>query len=302
MNHNRFRGTGVALITPFKNGKIDFIALEKVILHCIQGGVNYLVALGTTGESPTLSKQEKIEILDFTIKVNNNRLPIVAGCGGNNTQAIIDFLNEYHFKGIDAILSSSPAYNKPTQEGIFQHYMALEKNSPRPIIIYNVPSRTSSNISADTTLRLAHTSNKFIGIKEAAYDLNQAARIIKHKPNDFLVLTGDDTLALPILSIGGEGVISVIANALPELFSKMVQLGLDDEFRKASKIHIQMQDIHEWLYKEGNPSGVKAAMEMMGICSQETRLPIVPVSQSVYNALKKELIKINAIVPDDAIA
>lgn len=302
MNHNQLRGTGVALVTPFKNGNIDFSALEKVINNCIDGGVNFLVSMGTTGESTTLSMKERISILDFTVKVNNSRLPIVAGFGGNNTQKIIDEFNNYHFKGIDAILTSSPAYNKPSQEGLYQHYMELAKHAPRPIIIYNVPGRTSSNLSAETTLRLAHDSDVFIAIKEAAYDLGQAASIIKHKPKKFLVLSGDDTIALPLLSIGGDGVISVIANALPEHFSRMIDLGMQGDFKKASKLHLQLHDIHHWLYEDGNPAGIKAAMNMMGLCSKETRLPLVPVSERVRLQLKKELININAIVPDDAIA
>lgn len=302
MNHSRFRGTGVALVTPFKNGDIDFPALEKVIENCISGGVDFLVSLGTTGESATLSKEERVAVLDFTIGVNKGRLPIVAGFGGNDTRAQIQLMNDYHFKGIDAILVSSPAYNKPSQEGLYQHYMELAKHAPKPIIIYNVPGRTSSNMSADTTLRLAHASKQFIAIKEAAYDLGQAARIIKHKPKDFLVLSGDDTIALPLLSIGGDGVISVMANALPERFSKMIRLGLEGDFMKASQIHLRLFDIHKWLYEDGNPSGVKAAMEMMNICRQETRLPLVPVSDKVYKAIRQELMDINVIVPDDAIA
>lgn len=302
MNHNQFKGTGVALVTPFKNGAIDFPALEKVINHCIDGGVNYLVSMGTTGESVTLSSDEKKSVLDFTIKVNNGRLPIVAGFGGNNTQAIIEEMKDYHFEGIDAILSSSPAYNKPSQEGLYQHYMELAKHAPKPIILYNVPGRTSSNLDAETTLRLAHDSKAFIGIKEAAYDLGQASSIIKYKPKNFLVISGDDTIALPLLAIGGNGVISVIANALPEHFSRMIKLGLSGDFASASEIHLQLHDIHPWLYKDGNPAGVKAAMNLIGLCKKDTRLPLVSASEKVVKQLKKELININAIVPDDAIA
>ncbi len=302
MIHNQLRGTGVALVTPFRDGEIDFDALGKIINNCIDGGLDYLVSLGTTGESATLSKEEKHAVLDFTISENKSRLPIVAGFGGNDTRAIVKAMGEYHFDGIDAILVSSPAYNKPSQEGIFQHYMTLAEYAPRPIIIYNVPSRTSSNIEAETTLKLAHSSDRFIAIKEAAYDLEQATKVIKFSPKNFLVLSGDDTLALPMVSIGGDGVISVIANALPNKFSTMIRLGLDNQFEKARKIHIALSDIHPWLYQDGNPAGIKAAMEMMGICNRETRLPLSPISEAVDKGLKKELVRINAIVPDDAIA
>lgn len=302
MNHNQFRGTGVALVTPFKNKAIDFPALEKIINHCIGGGVDYLVSIGTTGESVTLSFEEQKAVLDFTVQVNNGRLPIVAGFGGNNTQAIIEAMQNYSFDGIDAILSSSPAYNKPSQEGLYQHYMALAKQAPKPIIIYNVPGRTSSNVDAETTLRLAHDSDVFIAIKEAAYDLGQISEILKYKPKNFLVLSGDDTIALPLLALGGDGVISVIANALSEPFSKMIRLGLEGDFKNASKIHLQLHNIHQWLYEDGNPAGIKAAMSMMGLCRKDVRLPLVAAGEKVCRQLKKELTKINAIVPDDAIA
>ncbi len=302
MKYNRFRGTGVALVTPFKNKEIDFEALGKVLDHVILGGVEYVVSLGTTGESATLSTKEKHAVLDFTVKYVNKRVPIVAGFGGNDTRQIIHEMEAYHFRGIDAILSSSPSYNKPTQEGIYQHYMALAKAAPAPIIIYNVPGRTASNIEAETTLRLAHDSNRFVGIKEASGDLSQASKILKFKPKDFLVLSGDDPTALPLVSIGGDGVISVIGNALPELFSNMIRKGLSGNFKQAAIDHLAISDIHHWLYTEGNPAGIKAAMEMMGICGKETRLPLVPVSDSTYLSLREELEKINALTPNDAIA
>ncbi len=302
MKHNRFKGVGVALVTPFRDGKIDFDALEKVIEHVIAGGVDYLVSLGTTGESVTLDQEEKHAVLDFTIKVNAGRLPIVAGFGGNDTRQLIKEIQAYHFKGIDAILSSSPAYNKPTQEGIYQHYMKLDAESPRPIIAYNVPGRTSSNITADTMLALAHDSKNIFAVKEASADMSQGAAIIKHRPKDFLVISGDDPTALPLVSMGGDGVISVIANALPKEFCPAIQSALQGDFKTAAKHHIQLSGVHKWLYADGNPAGVKAAMEMMGICSRETRLPLVPVGKKVYEGLKNELIDLGIIVPDDAIA
>ncbi len=301
MIHNQLKGTGVALVTPFNNNEIDFEALERVINHCIDDGVEFLVSLGTTGESATLSQKEKHDVLNHTIKTIDKRVPLVAGFGGNDTHKILKDMEAFHFDGIDAILSSSPAYNKPTQEGLFQHYKLLAENAPKPIIIYNVPSRTSSNIDANTTLRLAHTSKNIIGIKEAAYDMGQISKIIKHKPKNFVVLSGDDTLALPLVSVGGDGVISVIANAFPSSFSRMIRLGLQQNFREASKIHLKLTDVHPWLYKEGNPAGIKACMELLRLCRSETRLPLVPASEELVDELKKELVRINAIVPDDAI-
>lgn len=301
-NSRQFRGTGVALVTPFKDGEIDFDALEKIIRHCTDTGVDYLVSLGTTGESVTLNTEEKHAVLDFTIKKNKGRLPIVAGFGGNDTRQVIQEMEAYHFEGVDAILSSSPAYNKPTQEGIFQHYMALAEVAPRPVIIYNVPGRTSSNISAETTLRLAHASKKFIAIKEASGNMNQATKIIKNKPENFLVISGDDPTALPLLSIGGDGVISVIANALAEPFAHMIRIGLNGDFQKAASLHQLLSDIHPWLYKDGNPAGIKAVMQMMNICSDEVRLPLVPIGETVRSALQKELEKIGMIQAKDLIA
>lgn len=300
-DHKQFRGTGVALVTPFRGGQVDFPALGKLIRHCLDGGVDFLVSLGTTGEVPTLSRKERLAVLDFTICENNGRLPLVAGFGGNNTQAIIDSMKSHSFEGVDAILSASPSYNKPTQEGIFQHYMALAEQAPRPIIIYNVPGRTGSNVEADTTLRLAHASGKFLGIKEASPDLNQATRILKHRPKGFLVLSGDDPLALPLVALGGDGVISVIANALPGLFPKMIQYGLQGEMNQAAGIHLRLADIHPLLYEEGNPAGIKAALEMLGICLPDTRLPLTPLSVALRQRLRDELVEANIIVPDDAI-
>ncbi len=288
-----FRGTGVAIVTPFSNGEIDFLSLESIIEHIIAGGVNYIVSLGTTGEAVTLNSEECRKVFDHTIKVVRGRVPLIAGLfGSNNTAQLVENIKGFNFEGFDAIMSASPAYNKPSQEGIYQHFMALEAVSPLPIIIYNVPGRTASNISAETTLRLAHSSNKFIAIKEASGDMTQVMQIIKRRPENFLVLSGDDPIALPMIACGGEGVISVIANAFPSQFSQMVNVALAGDFQKANKLNELLLDIHPWLYVDGNPSGIKAVLEMMGLCSQEVRLPLVPVSDRTYNSLKKELKKV----------
>jgi 4-hydroxy-tetrahydrodipicolinate synthase len=280
------RGTGVALITPFKNGQVDYQGLTNIIEHVINGGVEYVVSLGTTGETPTLNAAEQLEVLDFTVKVVAERIPVIAGFGGNNTQAIIDNINSYHFKGVDAILSSSPNYNKPTQEGIYQHYMAIAAVSPRPIIIYNVPGRTASNIEADTVVRLANSSDKFIAIKEASGNMMQCMKIAKEKPAHFQLLSGDDALTLPMISFGATGVISVIANAFPDKFSTMIRQALSADFQTAARGHFALLDINDLLYIEGNPTGIKAACEIENLCSREVRLPLVPFSENNYTKLK----------------
>lgn len=280
------RGTGVALITPFRNGRVDFDGLTNVIEHVINGGVEYVVSLGTTGETPTLSEAEQFEVLDFTVKVVAERVPVVAGFGGNNTQAIINKIKNYHFKGVDAILSSSPNYNKPTQEGIYQHYMAIEAVAPRPIIIYNVPGRTASNIEAATTIRLAKSSNKFIAVKEASGNMMQCMDIARYKPPHFQLLSGDDALTLPMISFGASGVISVIGNAFPNEFSTMIRHALSGDFQTATQEHFALLDINNLLYVEGNPTGIKAACEIENICSREVRLPLVSFSEGNYAKLK----------------
>lgn len=291
---SKYVGTGVALITPFQNGNIDFDGLEKIINHVIEGGVDYLVMLGSTGETATLNNQEAKEILDFTIGINSGRVPIVAGnFTGNNTKELCKRISEYDFSGIDAILSSSPGYVKPTQEGIYMHYMAMEKVSPVPIIIYNVPGRTQSNITWNTTVRLAEASEKFIGIKEATGDLIQITRIVKNKPKNFFVTSGDDEVVIPIVSVGGEGVISVIANALPSEFSKLIKATLSDDYVEARRINNHIYDLHKWLYIEGNPVGIKSAMQILGFCSNEVRLPLHSMSLENMKHLEKAM---NAIV------
>ncbi|MCC6461274.1 MAG: 4-hydroxy-tetrahydrodipicolinate synthase [Saprospiraceae bacterium] len=291
----RFRGTGVALVTPFKNGKIDWEDLGKILEHVIAGGVEFLVSLGTTGESVTLSDEEHRQILDFTIKINRGRLPLVAGVfGGNNTTALVEKIQGFNFDGIDAILSSNPAYNKPGQEGIFQHYMALEDVSPVPIIIYNVPSRTASNMSAETTLRLANASAKFLGIKEASDDIYQVMKILKGKPKDFLVLSGDDFITLPLIASGGDGVISVIANTVPRPFTDMVRAALRQDMPTAQILNLKLLDLYRLLFIEGNPVGVKAAMELQGLCNRDVRLPLVPMSENGVHLVMAELEKVLA--------
>ena len=290
----RLRGTGVALVTPFKNnGDIDWEDLERIIEHVISGGVEFLVSLGTTGESVTISEEEQRQILDFTIKVNRGRVPLVAGVfGSNNTRALVEKVRNFNFEGIDALLSSNPSYSKPGQEGIFQHYMALAEESPRPIIIYNVPSRTASNMTAETTLRLANASEKFIGIKEASDDIYQVIKILKGRPKNFLMLSGDDFITLPLIAVGGDGVISVIANATPRPFSDMVRAALRQDIATAQKLNFKFLELYKLLFLEGNPVGVKAALELQGLCSRDVRLPLVPMTEQGVHLIMAELEKV----------
>ena len=287
----QFRGTGVAVVTPFlSDGKIDFDALEKILEYQIQGGVDYIVSLGTTGEAVTLSSQECMDVFDFTKKVVNGRLPIVAGLfGRNDTAALVEKIKEFNFEGFAGMLSSSPSYSKPTQEGIFQHYMKIAEVSPVPIIIYNVPGRTASNVSAETIVRLAHASEKFVAVKEASGDVVQGMKIIKNKPQHFSVLSGDDPTCLPLIACGGDGVISVIANAYPKAFSGMINAGLEGDLKTANHINEALLDVHQWLYCEGNPVGIKGAMEILGFCKRDVRLPLVQLSESNLQNLKAEM-------------
>jgi 4-hydroxy-tetrahydrodipicolinate synthase len=291
---SKLHGTGIALVTPFQNGKIDFDGLERVINHTIEGDVEYLVSLGTTGETPTLSKQEQKEVLKFTIKTVAGRVPIVAGFGGNNTAQIVEEIKNYDFKGVDFILSSSPNYNKPTQEGIFQHYMAIAEVAPVPVIIYNVPGRTARNISAETTVRLAKASKKFCAIKEASGNMEQCMKIQRDKPKDFLLLSGDDALTLPMMAFGAKGVISVIGNALPKEFSDMIRHCLAGDFKTANPKHFQLLETIDLIFKDGNPAGVKGLLELQNICSREVRLPLISLTEATNEALKVELEKISA--------
>lgn len=296
MKQQKFRGTGVALITPFIDGKVDYAALGRIIDYVIEGGVDFLVSLGTTGEAVTLSSRECREVFDFTIEKVRRRVPIVAGLFGSNyTEKLVEGVRNYDLEGFDAIMSSSPAYNKPPQEGIYRHYMALAEVSPLPIIIYNVPGRTGSNVLPQTVLRLAEASDKFIAVKEASGNLVQAMEILKYKPDDFLVLCGEDPLTLPMTAAGGDGVISVIANAYPAQFSEMVRAVLRNDLATARKLNLDLLDVHPWLYCEGNPIGIKAAMEILGFCRRDVRIPLVPLTEKNYQNLKREMEKVPAL-------
>ena len=280
----------MALVTPFKqNMEIDFPALERVINYVIDNGAEYVVTLGTTGETPTLSKEEKIELILFTYQVVADRVPVVVGIGGNNTLSLIKDLETFPLHKAAAVLSASPYYNKPSQEGIYQHYKALAEVSPKPIILYNVPGRTGRNMSAQTTLRLAHDFKNIIGIKEASGDLTQAMQILKDKPADFLVLSGDDNLALPQMACGMDGIISVIANCMPKQFSEMVRLSLQNNFAAAKLLNDQMLEAYDLLFAENNPAGVKAFLAELGLIENNLRLPVVPLSEGLHAAVAKYL-------------
>ncbi len=284
MSGSKFIGTGTAIVTPFrKDDSVDFKSFEKLINHQLNGKIDYLVVLGTTGESVTLSMDEKEAVVNFAADVIERRIPLVVGIGGNNTREVINAIRHTDFENIDAILSVAPYYNKPSQKGLLEHFKTIASVSPAPVIIYNVPGRTSVNISADTTLQLAHeANNNFAGIKEASGNLTQVMKIIRDKPDDFHVISGDDSLAFPMVCMGGSGVISVIANALPAKFSGMVRNALNGDFRDASKIHFSLLELFEYLFLEGNPAGIKAALSSMGLIQNHLRLPLVPVSRSTY--------------------
>jgi 4-hydroxy-tetrahydrodipicolinate synthase len=283
---NKLTGTGVAIVTPFrKDDSIDFKSLAKLVNYQVENNADYIVVLGTTGESVTLSNDEKHAVIDAVIENVDKRVPVVVGIGGNNTQEIINKIRTFDFAGIDAILSVSPYYNKPSQRGIFEHYKAIASASSLPIILYNVPGRTGSNIAAATTLQLAEEVKNIVAVKEASGNLIQVMDIIKNKPKDFLVLSGDDALALPIIALGGNGVISVAANAFPKEVSEMIDLALDKKIQQARIIHYQLIDLINALFTEGNPAGIKAALAVKGLIGNNLRLPLVPVSSQHYNTI-----------------
>jgi 4-hydroxy-tetrahydrodipicolinate synthase len=290
---NQLRGTGVAIVTPFKkNSEVDYDALENLINHTISNGVEYIVSLGTTGETPTLSKKEKQEIVNFTIEKINGRTPVVIGIGGNNTKEVIEHLADFPLEKVSAILSNSPYYNKPSQEGIFQHYKALSEASPKPVILYNVPGRTGSNISAETTVRLARECKNVGGIKEASGNVVQAMHILKNKPDDFLVVSGDDHIALPLIASGADGVISVAANCFPKDFYDMVRFSLKNDFEKAQKLNYKLLEGYDLLFVENNPAGVKAFLYELKLIENELRLPLVPLSAVFHQKVKEFLNKL----------
>jgi 4-hydroxy-tetrahydrodipicolinate synthase len=280
------------MVTPFKgNGTIDFDALDRLTNHLIAGGVDYLVVQGTTGESPTVSKEEKMQLLDRVAQCANGRLPIVLGVGGNNTMALCRELEQLNHSAVAGILSASPYYNKPIQSGIIAHYKALSGSTDLPIILYNVPGRTASNMTADTTLTLAHDCRNVVAVKEASGNMDQIMTIIAGSPDGFDVISGDDALTLPMIASGAKGVISVVANAFPRIFSEMVHAAMAEDFTKARPLHLRLLEITRLFFAEGNPGGVKEALEALGICERHLRLPLVNVSASTAEAIRAEMKK-----------
>lgn len=289
---HQLRGTGVALVTPFtKEGNVDFTALGKVIDHVIKGGIDYLVTLGTTGETPSLSKEEKIAIIEFTFSHTAGRVPIIVGVGGNNTAEVISDLQKLPLSEALAVLSVSPFYNKPSQEGIYQHYKTIAEASPKPVILYNVPGRTGRNMSAATSIRLAKDCPNVVGLKEASGDMAQCMEILRDAPSNFVVLSGDDLLAMPQIACGMQGVISVAANAYPLEYSNMVRACLAGNFVKAKMINDPLIQAYDMMFAENNPSGVKAFMHQMELLENEVRLPIVSLSEPIHSRVKTYLSK-----------
>lgn len=287
MSKSPFSGTGVAVITPFtSNLEVDYQSLRQLINYLIENDIDYLVAMGTTAESPTISVEEKKKIFDCFVKTTANRVPLVMGLGGNNTAALAQSLQEVDTKGFSAILSVSPYYNRPTQEGIYRHYKALDVATPLPLLLYNVPGRTAANITAETTLRIAHDCPNVIGIKEASGDLVQGREILVGRPKDFIVVSGDDETAIPLIQSGAEGVISVIAGGFPNLFKSGVQAAIEGDHKKADEIANLVQSIANQVYAEGNPGGIKAVLALRGMIENQLRLPLIPVSDPVRSALK----------------
>lgn len=288
MSDMSIKGTGVALVTPFrKDGSIDFRAFEKLIEHVIAGGVDFIVFLGTTAETPALLQEEKEALVSHGLEIINKRVKVVVGYGGNNTQALVNSIKQADFAGIDAILSVAPYYNKPTQRGIYAHFKAVANASKVPVILYNVPGRTGSNITAETTLKLANEFPNIIAIKEASANLDQIMQIIKNKPKGFKVLSGDDAITMPLISLGMEGVISVSANAIPKQMSNLVKLSMAGDFTKASTIHYNILEFTNLLFAEGNPAGIKAALSIKELADNNLRLPLVPVSKTTFSAIQK---------------
>jgi 4-hydroxy-tetrahydrodipicolinate synthase len=292
----KFRGTGVAIVTPFKNdSSIDFAALGRVIDHVIKGGVNYIVALGTTGESVTLSKEEKKAIISYVVEAVDSRVPVVYGIGGNNTQEVINAIRHADLTGVEGILSVAPYYNKPTQRGLYQHFKEIATCSTLPVIIYNVPGRTACNISADTCLELAHSCENIVAVKEASADMTQIMKIIKGKPENFLMISGDDMLTIPVVAAGGSGVISVLANAFPSQTCDLVNQSLKNNFKSAREVQFRFLEMIELLFVEGNPAGVKDMLSIMNLCHNYVRLPLVPVSRAIHTRIQKAVEEVTRV-------
>ncbi|HEY5689621.1 MAG TPA: 4-hydroxy-tetrahydrodipicolinate synthase [Yeosuana sp.] len=285
---SKFFGTGVALVTPFKSDlSIDHEALSRIVNFNVNNGTDYLVVCGTTGESVTITKQEKREIIATISKANKGRIPMVLGIGGNNTAQVIEEIKDTDLSIFDAILSVSPYYSKPTQEGLYQHFKAISEASPIDVILYNVPGRTSKNMEPETTLRLANDFKNIIAVKEAGNNVAQYLKLLKDKPDDFLVISGDDDLALGVVLAGGAGVISVIGQAFPKQFSEMIRLGLNGDAKKAYAIHYKMMDVIGYIFEENNPAGIKAVFEVLDLCRDSVRLPLVPASNHLKDKIRK---------------
>ncbi|WP_405293377.1 4-hydroxy-tetrahydrodipicolinate synthase [Algibacter sp. Ld11] len=285
--NSKFLGTGVALVTPFNNDlTVNHEALTNIVNFNIDNGTEYLVISGTTAESVTITKDEKKAIIETISKANNGRVPLVLGIGGNNTMQVIEEIKATDFSDIDAILSVTPYYSKPTQEGIYQHFKAISKASPVDIILYNVPGRTSKNMDVSTTLRLANDFKNVVGVKEAGNNVAQYLQLLKHKPEDFLVISGDDDLALSIVLAGGAGVISVIGQAFPKDFSEMIRLGLKGDNKAAYKLHFKLMNVIDYIFEENNPSGIKAVFQALNLCDDTVRLPLVPATDALKQKIK----------------
>ena len=290
MKHNIFRGLGIALITPFtENGAVDYDAMKRIVEYQLSNGADFLCILATTGATPCLTKQEKEDIKKYIIDLVAGRIPILMGCGGNNTSAVVDELQNGDFKGIDGILSVCPYYNKPSQEGLYQHFKAISSATSLPIVLYNVPGRTGINLKAETTVRLARECENIVAIKEASGSLEQVDEILKNKPEGFAVLSGDDSLTYPMIACGADGVISVIGNALPKEFSRMIRLEKNGEFEAAVKIHHKFTDLYSLLFVDGNPAGVKALLHEMGYIKNVLRLPLVPTRVATVQKMSQIL-------------
>lgn len=284
------QGMGVALITPFKaDGSVDYDALIQLVDYQLNNDTDYMVVLGTTGETPTLTEEEKSKITELVISKIGGKIPVVLGMGGNNTMALVEKLKTMNFKGIDAILSVVPYYNKPSQEGIYQHYKAIAEASPVPVVLYNVPGRTGMNMTGETTLRLANDFKNIIAIKEASGKMEQIEYIMKNKPKDFLVISGDDGIAFPLITQGAAGVISVIGNAFPKEFSRMVRLALAGDYENARSIHHKFTELFSLLFVDGNPAGVKSMLNAMGMIENKLRLPLVPTTITTYKKIAQVL-------------